>query len=182
VKAAQYSVVAFPKLDNEAQIQRLRERFGSWAYDLRPYVTVVLPFTPLDIDELQRVTDHIGAARRRMHPFAVSFHECSAVGDAVLLWAAEGREQLAELRNAVHGSEPLTIQGTGEYHPALWLGRVRDAAELASAVAEVNRIGRTLGIVDSLSLVRGTPDDATRLVLAMPFGVGRVDYHDRLPA
>jgi hypothetical protein len=182
VKAAQYSVVAFPKLDNEAQLQRVRERFGSWSYDLRPYVSIVLPFTPLNIDELQRVTDHIGSVRRRVHPFAVSFHECSAVGDALLLWVMEGREQLAALRTAVHGSEPLTLQGTGEYEPALWLGRVRDVAELAAATADTNRIGRTIGVVDSLSLIRGTSDDATRLVLTMPFGVGRVDYHDRFPA
>lgn len=182
MKAAQYSVVAFPKLDNEAQIQRLRERFGSWSYDLRPYVPIVPQFTPLDIDELQRVTDQIGAARRRLHTFAASFLECSAVGDTLLLWAAEGRSQFADLKKAIHGGEPMTIAGTEELQPALWLGRVRDPVELAAATAEVNRFGRTLGIVDSVSLVRGTTDDAMRPALTMPFGIGRVDYHERFPA
>lgn len=182
MKAAQYSVIAFPKLDNETQLQRLREKFGSWSYDLRPYLTIVPPFTPLTLDELQHITEHISAVRKKLHPLAVSFSECVAAKEAILLIVSEGRERIAELVRAVHGSEALTIAGIPEQEPALWLGKVVDPRQLDTAVAEVNRLRRTIGIVDSLSFVRGTADDSMRLVLTMPFGIGRVDYHERFPA
>jgi hypothetical protein len=174
--------VAFPKLDNEALIQRLRERYSSWFYELRPHIPVVQPFTPLTIDEVQRATDYFGQVRRRLHAFAVSFNKCVAVGDSLLLPVQEGQEQLARLRHDLLGGEPLALAGMASPEPALWLGQVRDPAERSAAIADANRIGRTLGVVDSLALVRGAPDGSTRLVLGMPFGVGRVDLFDRFPA
>lgn len=182
MKAAIYSVVAFPKLDNEAQIQRLRERFNSWSYQVRPFVPLVEPFVPMTMDELQHVTDHVGRVRRRLHAFAVASFRCAERGDVLVLPIEQGRDRVLELHSTIHGGEPLTIAGTGEYEPALWLGRVTDAAQRASAVAETNRIGRTLGVVDSLALTRTTGDGETKLVLVMPFGIGRVDLYDRFPA
>ena len=182
MKAAYYSVVAFPKLDNEAQIQRLRESFDTWSYQMRPFVPLVEPFVPMTMDELQHVTDHVGLVRRRLHAFAVASFRCVERGDVLLLPIEQGRDKVVELHNTIHGGEALTIAGTGEYEPALWLGRVTDAAQRATALVEANRIGRTLGVIDSLALTRTTPDGETKLVLVMPFGIGRVDLYDRFPA
>lgn len=182
VKAAHYSVVAFPKLDNEAQLQRLRESFETWSYELRPFVPLVQPFVPLTMDELQHVTDHVGRVRRRLHAFAIASFRCVERGDVLLLPIEQGRDKVVELHNTIHGGEPLTIAGTARYDPALWLGRVADADQRARAVVETSRIGRTLGVVDSLALTRTTPGGETRLLLVMPFGIGRVDLYDRFPA
>ena len=182
MKAAYYSVVAFPKLDNEAQIQRLRESLDTWSYQMRPFVPLVEPFVPMTMDELQHVTDHVGLVRRRLHAFAVASFKCVERGDVLLLPIEQGKDDVVELHNTIHGGEALTIAGTGEYEPALWLGRVTDAAQRATALAEASRIGRTLGVIDSLALTRTTPDGETKLVLVMPFGIGRVDLYDRFPA
>jgi hypothetical protein len=181
VRAAQFSVVAFPKLDNEAQVQRLREKFDSWRYHVRPYVPMVLPFVPINLDEIQAVTEHLSRVRRNLHSFAMTFRRCIERGDSLLLEVEQGREQLLELHRAVHGGQPLLLDGIPESQPNLVLGRVTDARQRRTAMGEVNGIGRTLGVVDSLALLRTDPSDETRLVLVLPFGIGRVDYYDRFP-
>jgi len=52
----------------------------------------------------------------------------------------------------------------------------------AWAVAEANRLGRSLGVVDAVTLLRIEPDEEHRLVATFPFGIGRVDYCDRFTA
>ncbi len=180
MKAAQYCVVAFPKLDSEAQIQELREQFPTWYYRVRPYVPVVLPFTPVTLDEIQNVSDHVGRVRRNLHPLAVSFSQCVERGEALFYVIEEGRDELIQLHTAMTGSEPLSLlDGAPAYEPQVWLGRVTDARQRAYALAEANRIGRSLGIVDAVTLLRIEPDEEHKLVAMFPFGIGRVDYYDR---
>jgi hypothetical protein len=182
VKAAHYSVVAFPKLDNEALIQRLRDGYPSWDYALRPYIPLVSPVVPATLDELQGFTECIGRIRRGVHAFAITLYHAVERGDGLMLAVAQGRDELKSLHNEIHGGEPLAIAETGEYTPDLWLGRIPDSAERARALAEVNGLGKTVGVVDSLTMLRYLTDGEPALVLTMPFGVGRVDYHDRFPA
>ena len=68
------------------------------------------------------------------------------------------------------------------YEPRLVVGSVSDPEERARALAEANRIGRTLGIIDAVALVRINPDGGLKLVANYPFGIGRVDYFDRFRA
>ena len=180
MKAAQYCVVAFPKLDSETQIQDLREQFPTWYYRVRPYIPVVLPFTPVTLDEIQNVSDHAGRVRRNLHPLAISFTHCIERGESLFFEIEEGRDELIGLHSAMTGAEPLSLlSDTPVYEPQVWLGRVTDARQRAYAVAEANRLGRTLGIVDAITLLRIEPDEENKLVATFPFGIGRVDYYDR---
>jgi hypothetical protein len=183
VKAAQFSVVAFPKLDSEAQIQDLRDHFSTWYYRVRPYIPVVLPFTPAVLDEIQNVSEHVGRVRRTLHPIAVSFTRCVERGDALFFELEQGRDELVELHRVLLGAEPLSLlQGTPVYEPLIWLGRVPEPRQRAYAIADANRIGRSLGVIDSLAMLRIEPDEEHRLIATFPFGIGRVDFYDRFPA
>lgn len=183
MKAAQYCVVAFPKLDSEAQIQELREQFPTWYYRVRPYVPVVLPFTPATLDEIQNVSEHVGRIRRSLHPLAISFSHCIERGESLFFQIEEGRDELIQLHAAMTGSEPLPLLSDAPvYEPQVWLGRVTDARQRAYALGEVNRIGRSLGIIDAVTLLRIEPDEENRLVATFPFGIGRVDFYDRFTA
>jgi len=180
VKAAQYCVVAFPKLDSEAQIQDLREQFPAWYYRVRPYVSLVLPFTPITLEEMQNVSEHVGRVRRNLHPLAISFTHCIERGESLFFVVEDGRDELVQLHRDMIGSEPLSLLADAPvYEPQVWLGRVTDARQRAYALAEANRLGRSLGVVDAVTLLRIESDEEHRLVATYPFGVGRVDYYDR---
>ncbi len=181
MKAAQYCVVAFPKLDSETQIQELRERFPAWYYRVRPYVPVVLPFTPVTLDEIQNVSEHVGRVRRSLHSLAISFFRCVEHGDFLFYEVETGREELRRLHSAMTGAEPQQslLNDAPAYEPQIWLGRVADARQRSYALMEANRIGRSLGVIDAVTLLRIEPDEEHRLVATFPFGIGRVDYYDR---
>jgi hypothetical protein len=183
VKAAQYCVVAFPKLDSETQIQDLREQFPTWYFRVRPYIPVVLPFTPATLDEIQNVSEHVGRVRRNLHPLAISFTRCVERGESLFFELEQGREELIQLHCAMVGAEPLSLlTDTPVYEPQVWLGRVTDARQRAYAIAEANRMGRSLGVVDATTLLRIEPDEEHKLVATFPFGIGRVDFYDRFTA
>jgi hypothetical protein len=180
VKAAQYCVVAFPKLDSETQIQDLREQFPAWYYRVRPYVPVVLPFTPVTLDEIQSVSEHVGRVRRNFHPLAISFTHCVERGESLFFVIEDGRDELIQLHTDMMGSEPLSLLSDAPaYEPQVWLGRLTEARQRAYALAEANRVGRSLGIIDAITLLRIEPDEEHKLVATFPFGIGRVDYYDR---
>jgi 2'-5' RNA ligase superfamily len=181
VKATQYCVVAFPKLDNEAQFQRLREKFDPWPYRVRPYIPVVLPFTPADLDEIQNVSDHVSTARRTLHPLAITLHECVERGEYLCFSIEQGRDHVVELHRRILGSEPLPLlHDTTTYEPLLWLCQVSDPARRTVALAEANGVGRSLGIIDALSIIRLGPSEDLKIVAVFPFGIGRVDFYERL--
>jgi hypothetical protein len=183
VKAAQYCVVAFPKLDSETQIQDLREQFPTWYYRVRPYIPVVLPFTPATLDEIQNVSEHVGRVRRSLHPLAISFTRCVERGESLFFELDHGREEFIQLHGAMTGAESLSLLSDGPvYEPQVWLGRVTDARQRAYAIAEANRMGRSLGVVDAITLLRIEPDEEHKLVATFPFGIGRVDFYDRFTA
>jgi hypothetical protein len=68
------------------------------------------------------------------------------------------------------------------YEPHLVVGRVQDPDMRAEALAEANKLGRTLGIIDAVSLIAIEQDGGLKLVASYPFGVGRVDYFDKFLA
>lgn len=182
VRAVQYSVVAFPRLDNEAELRRLRDRFRSWVAPAEPHIPVVLPFTPLDLAEIQHVADHVSSARRRLQPQAVTFRRCYTAGDRLFYKAESGWDELVNIHAQIIGSEPIPLLQSGNYEPRLVLGRVLDPAELDAAAAAVTALIRTLGLVDSLTIVEVGPDEALERVASYPFGIGRVDYYRPFPA
>lgn len=182
MSALRYSVVAMPKLDNDEEIRRIREAYDPWYHQMSPYIPMVPPFTPATLEEMENLNDYISLARRKMHPIAVSFHECIEVDDRLVLLLDGGRKELLELqKNLVcFGTTPL-VTGA-EYQPRLVVGRVPDPAKRGQALHEVGRLGRTLGVVDSVALIEFEPTGEPRLVANYPFGIGRVDYFDRFRA
>lgn len=181
VRAAQYSVVAFPKLDNESELRRLRDRYPSWTMAVEPHIPVVLPFTPLDLDEIQHVADFVSNARRRLHPIAVTFHESVAIGDRIYYNVASGWDELIALHAQIVGSEPMPLLQHGTYEPRLVLGRVTSEPERAAAAGAITALLRTLGLVDTLTIVSVGPDESVERVAGYPFGVGRVDFYKPFP-
>ncbi len=180
VKALRYSVVVLPKLDNEEELRRLRERFDPAFYQLAPHVPVVPPFTPATLEELQAANDFISQARRALHPWVVDFRACIERDDRLLLVPEAGGDELVRLHQELHGCQTMALLDVAPYEPLLVVARVPDAERRREARAEVERLVRTLGVVDSLSLVGAMPDGETRLIAHYPFGIGRVDYYDRL--
>ncbi len=182
MKAAQFSVTAFPKLDNEAQFQRLREKYDPAQFRVRPHIPIVLPFTPANLDEIQNVIDHVSTARRSLRPLAISFYKCVERGEYLFGIIEQGREEVVALHTRIAGAQPVPmLQDSTGYEPLLRLFRIPDQVRRSLALAEANRVGKTLGIIDALSLVRIEPDEEQKLVSVFPFGVGRVDYYDRFP-
>jgi len=181
MKAAQFLVAAFPKLDQEKELQRLREKYNAWLDANQPHIIVIQPFTPATLDEIQSTTEFISQARRRLHPLALSFRQCVEQGSYLVLNVEEGRDELLNLHRDIMGSEPLSLIKEGSsYQPVLVIGRISDPIERGRALAEANRLGRTLGILDALTLVKVEPDSHWHLAARFPFGIGRVDFYERL--
>jgi len=180
VKALQYSVVVLPKLDNEEELRRLREQYDPTYYQLAPYVPMVLPFTPATLEELQAANDFISQTRRKLHPWAVDFRNCVESEDRLLLVPASGGDELVRLHEELHGAQTMALIEEPPYAPLLVLAKIPDPERRQEAKHEVGRLGRTLGVVDSLSLLGAMPSGEIRLVAHYPFGIGRVDYYDRL--
>ncbi len=181
MRAAQYSVVAFPKLDNESELRRLCDRFPTWVLAAEPYIPVVLPFTPLDLAEIQQVADYVSNARRRLHPIAVTFHNSLVIGDRLYYKVDAGWNELIALHAGIVGSEPMPMLQSGQYEPRLALGRITDPAERTAAAEAVNALLRTLGLVDTLTIIAVGPDEAIERVAGYPFGIARVDFFRPFP-
>ncbi len=182
MKAAQFCVTAFPKLDNEAQFQRLREKYDPAGFRVRPHIPIIPPFTPANLDEIQNVIDHVSTARRTLRPLAVSFYRCVEQGEYLFCIPDAGRDELLQLHTRVAGSQPVPmLADTSGYEPLLWLCRVPDPVRRSLALAEANRVGKSIGIVNALSVTKVEAGDEMKLVAVFPFGVGRVDYYDRFP-
>ncbi|UCG42003.1 MAG: hypothetical protein JSU73_08940 [candidate division WOR-3 bacterium] len=182
MKALQYSVVVLPKLDNEAEIQRLREKYDPGFYQIRPHIPIILPFTPATIDELQGISDYISVSRRKLHARAISFHECIESGDRLFFVVDQGKGDIMALHHALQGCEVTSLVSEGDYEPRLMLGRIPDPEQRGLALREAQTIGRTLGIVDSVSMLRISPHGELKLVANYPFGIGRVDHFHHLRA
>ncbi len=182
MKAAQFCVTAFPKLDNEAQLARLREKYDPAQFRVRPHIPIIPPFTPANLDDIQNVIDHVSTARRSLRPLAIAFYKCVERGEYLLGIIEQGREEVMALHTRIAGAQPVPmLQDSPSYEPLLWLFRVPDRVRRGLALAEVNRLGKTIGIVDAVSVVSIEADGEQKLAAVFPFGVGRVDYYDRFP-
>jgi len=180
MKAAQYAVAVLPKLDTEAELMRLRDRFGGRPVNIPPYVQLSGVFTPSGLSEAVSVNEFISQARRKLHAIAASFQSCVEQADFLLLAVEQGAEELGGLQRSVVGPEPTSFL-SGENLPRLdlVLGRFSDPMARAQMATEVTRIGRILGVIDALVLLRVGPDDDWHLTAQYPFGIGRVDYFER---
>ena len=174
-----FSVVILPKLDNEPELQLLRERYDPRFYQIRPHITLVQPFTPATLDEIQNVSDHVSRVRRKLHPVRVVFRGCQEAGDRLFLTPSEGRETLVDIHREITGSDQTLLIPDAGFDPWLLAARVPDATQRSQARVEIDRLLRTIGIVDALALVEVDLSGELRLVANYPFGIARVDHYGR---
>lgn len=174
-----YCVVALPKLDNQEDIQRLREAYDPWFYQIQPYIIVVPAFTPSTLDDLEAVSTFLSQARRHQPPIAVKFFRCVERGERLVCPIEAGRDDLFALHRNLVGNPPSRLlTGEEDFDPAVVIGRVGDPDRRIEALQEANRIGRTVGLIDAVSLIAIEQSGQLRLVAGYPFGIGRVDYFD----
>ena len=181
MKSVQFSVVAFPKLEREVDFLRLRERFAPQVAQLEPHIQMVSPWVPAELGEIMAVIEFISQARRALHPLAIAAENWQESGELLIGEITYGQDELTSLRKQIVGPEPssLLIPDSGPA-PCLTLFRIAGKKEREQAVAEANRIGRTLAVVDALVLIRTLPDGMWQRVAKFPFGIGRVDFYEHL--
>lgn len=181
VRSANFIVVAIPKLEREIDLLQLRERYAPSTRQLEPHIRITSPWVPAELGEIMAVIEFISRIRRGIHPLAISAENWQEIGELILAPVINGAAELLKIRQTLIGSEPLPlINPESESAPSLILLRVPDRQQRALAVAEANRIGRTLGVIDSLTLVQIFSDGAWQRLARFPFGIGRVDFYDHL--
>lgn len=179
--AVRFSVVAFPKLEMADALFRLRERFAADALQPDPYIPIVPAWVPAELGEVVESVNSISATRGKLHPLAIACEGWHRRGDILAGWVTQGREELLELIKSVSGGRSLAlIQDEPLTDVYLIVCRIADAEVWGAVLAEAERIGKTLGLVDSLVLLRTLPDGMWQRVATFPFGVGRVDFYERL--
>lgn len=179
VKLLEYCIVVQPKLDNQEEIQLLREKYDPWFYQVQPYITIVPGFTPATLDQLESVTSYLSQTRRHQPPIAVKCYKCIERDDRLVFPVEEGREGLLALHEALLGAAPASLLADeAPFDPGLVIGRVPDPDQRIEALHEANRLGRTIGLIDAFSLIAVEQSGQFRLVAGYPFGIGRVDYFD----
>lgn len=179
MKSAQFSVVAFPKLEREVDFLRLRERFARQIAQPEPHIILVLPWVPAELGEVMAVIEFISQIRRNLHPLAIAAENWQESGELLIGQITQGQDGLMSLRKGIIGTEPVPLL-RASFHPApyLTLFLVPGKREREQAVVEANRIGRTLAVIDALMLIRTQPDGLWQQVAKFPFGVGRVDFYE----
>lgn len=178
---AVYAVFAYPRLDVESELQSLSERIESDSVQLKPYIPLIVPLTPITIDDLLSATEFVSQARRSLKPLACVFRNSVERGNLIVVGCAEGGENLAELRRSIIGSQPISYLKEAEtFEPILVIGRAADPVLRLRITLEANRLGRIVALVDALTLVRLAARDHWQPVARFPFGIGRVDYYERI--
>lgn len=181
MKSVQFSVVAFPKLEREVDFLHLRERFAPQVAQLEPHIQIVLPWVPAELGELTAVIESISQTRRNLHPLAIAVEKWQESGEFLISEICQGQDELISLRKKIVGAEtPVLITTDTGTAPYLTLFRITEKKEREQAMIEANRIGRTLGVVDALTLIRTLPDGMWQRVAKFPFGIGRVDFYEHL--
>lgn len=181
MKPAQFSVIAFPKLSREPEILELREKFAPEISQIEPHIPIVSPWTPAELGEVLSAIDSISRTRRKLSPIAIAGEVWHRQDELLLLAITEGAEALVQLSRNITGVEPLPLlPETKEPKVNLIVCRIPKGKDWETVLKEARKIGRTLGVIDGLMLIRHLPDRSYQQVAKFPFGVGRVDFYERL--
>jgi hypothetical protein len=181
VSSINFSIIAIPKLERESDFLQLRERYAPSVIQLDPHTRITSPWVPAELGEIMKVIEFISQARKKLHPLAITAENWQESGEFVIGPITQGGKELLAIRQSITGAEPLPLLKTeADSMPALILLRVPESSKRTLAVIEANRIGKTLGVIDSLILIRTMPDGTWQRVARFPFGIGRVDFYERL--
>ncbi|MEO0070779.1 MAG: hypothetical protein ABIK39_01655 [candidate division WOR-3 bacterium] len=181
MKSAQLSVIAFPKLSKEKEILELREKFVPEISQIEPHIPIVSPWTPAELGEVLSVIDSISRTRKKLSPIAIAGEGWRRQDELLILEITEGAEALVQLSRNITGAEPLSLlPETKEEKVNLIVCRIPKGKDWGTVLKEAKKIGRTVGVIDSMMLIRHLPDRSYQRVAKFPFGVGRVDFYERL--
>ncbi|MCX7732699.1 MAG: hypothetical protein N2248_06010 [candidate division WOR-3 bacterium] len=181
MNSGNFVVIATPKLDRESDFLQLRERYASAILQPDPHIRITNPWIPADLGEVMAVIEFISQTRKKLHPLAITAENWQEAGEFIIAPIVNGASELLLIRQTILGSEPAPLlKTTPEPAFSLILLRVPDDHKRALAVTEANRIGKTLGVIDALTLIRTFPDGSWQRLARFPFGIGRVDFYERL--
>ncbi|MCL6465410.1 MAG: hypothetical protein K6T77_01490 [candidate division WOR-3 bacterium] len=180
MRAVQFSVVSFPKLQQDKELLRLRERFAPGVFQLEPYIPVVLPWVPVELGDVVAVVNCLSETRRKLHPIAIVCDNWHRKGELLLGDVTEGQEAVLNLRKGITGVEPVPLIKDDDKNVYLVVCQVPDEDKWGALLKEAQNVGRSLGVLDSVVLIRTMPDGSWQRVANFPFGVGRVDFYEQL--
>ncbi len=129
------ALIVFPEGESLAMVEELRRRFDPLAQLVPAHITLVFPYVDtLSATELQR---HIREAVEQRPAFDVRIEGTTeAEGEYLLLPVAGGREALIDLHHRLYrGPLAFHLLRGQVYQPHITIGRVRDEAARASALA-----------------------------------------------
>ncbi len=129
------ALIMFPEGEALEAVEALRRRFDPLAQVVPAHITLVFPYVDtLSATELQR---HIRGALENRSPFDVHVEAATeADGEYLLLPVSRGRERLIDLHDRLYrGPLAFHLSRGHVYQPHITVGRVRDEAARASAVA-----------------------------------------------
>ncbi|MEO0073051.1 MAG: hypothetical protein ABIK43_00120 [candidate division WOR-3 bacterium] len=178
---ATYGVFAYPRLDVEPELKSLRERFESDSVQLKPYIPLIVPLTPATLDDLLSATEFVSRARRNLKPLACAFRNAVERGNLIVVECIEGANNLIQLRQNITGSDPVSyIKDAEGFEPRLVIARATDPPLRLRIMLETNRLGRIVALIDALTLVRLISEERWQPVARFPFGIGRIDYYEKI--
>lgn len=181
MRAVQFSIVSFPKLQQDKELLRLRERFAPGIFQLEPHIPVVLPWVPVALGDVVTMVNCLSETRRKLHPIAIACENWHRQGELLLGDVTQGQEAVLELRKSITGVEPVSLIKDDESRDLyLVVCRVLEEDKWNFLLKEMQTVGRSLGVVDSVVLLRTLPDGSWQRVANFPFGVGRVDFYEQL--
>ncbi len=158
------AIVAFPKIEPIAVIQRLREMYDPLTASIAPHMTLVFPFeSALTTDEL---AEHVSQAVAGFEPFSLRLQGITGQeGEYLFLNVKRGNDQIIELHDRLY-SGPLASFYRAEftYVPHLTVGRLPDSDTFRAALEEARRITAAFEVyVDEITVYQIQPDEG-RLV------------------
>ncbi|MGQ9679088.1 MAG: hypothetical protein ACUVUD_07415, partial [bacterium] len=109
MRAVQFSIVSFPKLQQDKELLFLRERFFPDLVQPEPYILVVSPWVPVEHKEVVTVVNNISETKRKLSPIAVSCEKWQRQGEFLVAEVTDGQEAVRELRKRISGFEPAQL-------------------------------------------------------------------------
>ena len=164
---SQRAIVMFPTGEGLAAIESIRRRHDPQASWIGAQVTLVFPFqSELSVSTLRA---HLADCLRGVTPFHARFDNVTAAdGEYVFLEPTRGGEQMVALHGRLHtGVLKEHLSAVHQYLPHVTLGRIPDAEQRATALANIRRespsIEALLGKVAVFDIAKGTAEFTHRL-------------------
>lgn len=159
------SIVIFPAFANMAAIDQMRARYDPLAGKIRPHVTLAFPFE----SDLSARDLHAEVARSvdNVPPFRMTLAGFTAEeGGYLFLNVREGAERVRLLHDRLYaGALAPFLNSAIAYRPHVTVGRLPDAAALASALAQTESVREEFACtVDAVAVEEVLGDETSRVV------------------